>query len=134
MQNNQWSYRKVSELIEGKKVYRFGSIIATVLVRGKNEDIHLRYHNTDVITFHKDGTFTLDGGGYRTATTLRRLKEFGPFQICQKNGEWLLSSDGNEIPFYDGIHVDRNGIIFKNEEFDVYSVQETVDNQIFKTI
>ena len=53
---------------------------ATYLIR-EDGDIHLRYHDTNVITSHEDGTFTLRNGGYFTATTRKRIEEYAPVSI-----------------------------------------------------
>ena len=68
-----------------------------------------RYHNTAVVRVDRDGTITLDSGGYRTATTKLAMNQvsnqFGyGFQVIQRKGDWFVVTDGgNEWEFYDGI-------------------------------
>jgi hypothetical protein len=53
----------------------------TVVVRLTASAIAVRYHNTDVVTYHHPATgrvATLDNGGYRTPTTVSRINEYCP--------------------------------------------------------
>jgi hypothetical protein len=52
----------------GKKAARPVSANKRVY-RGENGDIHLRLHQTDVVTWHPDGTYTIRTGGWHTPTT-----------------------------------------------------------------
>lgn len=38
----------------------------------------VRLHNTNVVTFHANGDVTLDTGGWKTRTTLERMRAFFP--------------------------------------------------------
>lgn len=77
----------------------------TWLVR-KGDDIALRFHSTDIITIHRDGTYTLDCAWNRSTTTKSRLCEFSPARVYQKARVWYI---GDGIEYYDGIRVDRAG-------------------------
>ena len=51
----------------------------TYLIRHKNTvSVSVRLHNTDVLTFHPDGSIDLCNGGWRTCTTHARMNEFLP--------------------------------------------------------
>jgi hypothetical protein len=79
-------------------------------VQRRGEDIAVRLHNTDVVTYHKDGTITLNSGGWRTSTTKNRINSYIPGRgLHQKNSLWYFS-DG-EI-FEDGIRIDHSGYPF----------------------
>lgn len=60
----------------------------TYLQRRPDGDIALRYHNTDILTWHPDNTVTYQTNGWRTATTKTRMSAWGPLRIWQKNFEW----------------------------------------------
>jgi hypothetical protein len=62
---------------------------------GPGVAVMLRYHATDVITLHADGTYTLDTGGWNTVTTLRRLNDYSPARVYSDRGQLYVwhSSD-----------------------------------------
>ena len=41
----------------------------------------VRYRLTDVVIYHKDGTFTLDHGGWETMNTARHMDHFTPGDV-----------------------------------------------------
>lgn len=47
----------------------------------RGSDYAVRYHYTDVVTVHPDGTYTLNTGGWETVTTKQRLNQFGPAHV-----------------------------------------------------
>jgi hypothetical protein len=53
----------------------------TVLHRLDADAIAVRLHETDVVTYHRDGTFTLNTGGWHTLTTMSRINDFTPVGI-----------------------------------------------------
>jgi len=73
----------------------------------------VRYHNTDVVTIHPNGTYTLDLGGWNTLTTRRKMTEFSPARVSTKNHVafvWWRNDDGEfSVPFSDKIVVDKFG-------------------------
>lgn len=81
-------------------------------VRTENGATIIRYHNTDIVSFTSD-TVTLNSGGWRTATTKRRMNEvaetFGlGFQVWQHSGDWFVRRpDGGEMPFADSMTLGR---------------------------
>lgn len=69
------------------------------------------YHSTCVISWDED-TITLDSGGWLTATTKTRINQaanqFGlGLTLRQKAGEWIVSYNGSDIPFNDGMSLKR---------------------------
>lgn len=49
----------------------------SIVRRGRNT-IAVRLYQTDIITYHRDGTFEGDNGGWGTPTTSGRCNQFGP--------------------------------------------------------
>lgn len=73
----------------------------------------VRLHNTDVVTLHPDGSYTLNSGGWRTVTTKDRINRYAPGNVFQSNGEWFYSwgdpRNHTEIYFCDGMRVAASG-------------------------
>jgi hypothetical protein len=82
----------------------------TVLHRVDDKTLAVRFWNTDVITIHKNGNYTLNSGGYRTVTTKERINEHSPARLYQSKGVWYVSSD---TEFTDGMVIDSNGNVVK---------------------
>jgi len=78
---------------------------ATQLVRGKtNRDrrkignnlwgfirtdgaVAIMLHSTYIVILYPDGTAMVNSGGYRTHTTKKRINQFSPIKVYQKNWE-----------------------------------------------
>lgn len=68
-----------------------------------NEDTYaIQYHQTKVVLIHRDGTYTLNSGGYRTPTTKKRINDYSPVKVFQKKHEWYI---GEGKPFIDYMKV-----------------------------
>ena len=81
----------------------------TYLVR-RGDDIALRLHNTDVITFHsnlsdKVNTATYNTGGWYTVTTKERMNWAAP-RIWSDRGTWWISvGPHHKVRFWDGVRI-----------------------------
>jgi hypothetical protein len=65
-----------------------------VVRRGR--DIAIRYHETDIITIHPDGSRTLDTGGWLTVSTKTRLNAYlgvEHLHVGSDRGAWYLYRD-----------------------------------------
>ena len=74
----------------------------------------VRLHQTDVLTFRPDGSFTVCTGGFNTPTTRDRINSFLPpgFTVWTSKGVIHLSeraSDRPAVPFLESITVDAAG-------------------------
>src|SRR3954451_13187939 len=56
----------------------------------------LRLHNTDIITYNADGTWTFSVGHWKTVTTAQRLREYSPIQLYIDSGEWYVWMEPRE--------------------------------------
>lgn len=74
-------------------------------LRKQDDNFIVRFHTTDIITIRQDGTYILNSGGHSTIPTKSRLNKFSSVKIHQKNFIWYI----NDVPFYDGIIVDKSG-------------------------
>lgn len=77
-----------------------------------NGDIAVRFYDTDVITYHADGSFTLNTGGWHTQTTAIRLDTYNPAGLrFGFQNRIMYVWDTNEIyevrqrvAFFEGMH------------------------------
>jgi len=88
----------------------------TRLIRKDNGDLAVQLFSTEVVVYHKDGSITLDSGGYRTPTTKDRINRYSPVSIIQNKGVWYVATlEGypyklDNVPlFEDGMTVDASG-------------------------
>ena len=86
----------------------------TRLVQTGEGDFAVKYHATPVVTIHKDCTYTLKTGGWRTATTKKRINDYSPARVYQRKGEWLLCPGASgEVVFMDGVRVSSNSYVME---------------------
>ncbi len=64
--------------------------------------VAIELHGTKVVVFYPNGLVKLNSGGYHTSTTKKRINQYSPVSVYQKNFEWFLR-DGT--PFEDNILV-----------------------------
>lgn len=93
-----------------------------IVVRGdgRARRIAVMLHSTDVVTFHPDGSVTLDSGGWLTVTTKDRINRYigDRGRVYSKRGVWyVFTKDGGTfdwdggVRFFDGIRVAADGTI-----------------------
>lgn len=94
----------------------------------RGDDIAIRLHATDVVTLHRDGTMTLNTGGWYTVTTKERINRYlpGGVHLSSIKGRWFITYSGygyhdddftwhytpserGSVPFADGIRLDAYG-------------------------
>ncbi len=69
--------------------------------RDQDGNIHVKLHNTTVVTQHPDGTYTLRSGRYHTQTTAKTISTFSP-----RSQGWVARAWHD---FYEGMRVDADG-------------------------
>lgn len=74
-----------------------------------NEAVGLRLHYTEVVTFHKDDSITLNSGGWRTITTKDRMNY--AVSVWQKDWKWFVEWHGRQYDFADGMRLFPNGTV-----------------------
>ncbi len=78
----------------------------------------IRYHHTDVITYHPNGDIVLNTDGYLTSTTKERMGYLNDrgYHISQVNKIWYLvnRSTKKEWTFKDGITIHADGTVTGN--------------------
>lgn len=81
----------------------------------RGEDIAVRLHSTDVVLYHKDGTATLNSGGWLTKTTKERINNAVRAGLYASNSLWYFR---NGQIFEDGVVVGVEGLpIYKEDVF-----------------
>jgi hypothetical protein len=86
------------------------SLVATSAHRGIAGSIEISYHNTYVVQILDGGLrYRLFSGGWRTATTKSRIKQFSPARLFQKQGVWYLQTSSGAVEFREGVVIDSNG-------------------------
>ena len=76
----------------------------------RGDDIAVLFHGTAVVTYHPDGSVTLDSGGWLTSTTKQRINAYTRAPVYSVKGKWLVGvPGGGKVPFRDGIRVDAEG-------------------------
>ncbi len=64
-------------------------------LRREGSDFVIRLHATDIITYHADGSITLDSGGWQTVTTKDRFNRFvDGFRVSSEKSVWYLHKIG----------------------------------------
>lgn len=85
-----------------KSKYRRPIAKYAFLVMQGDWSISLVLHETCVVTYHEDSTYTLDHGGWRTKMTLAYINSHTPFRIgatySRKYPGWGLGYTGEKTP------------------------------------
>ena len=79
----------------------------------RGEDFAVRLHETDVVTIHPDGTYTLNTGGWETVTTKDRINAYAPGHVCSDRGilYYVSKTRKEAVLFKDGMKVRANGAL-----------------------
>lgn len=85
----------------------------TYLILDTNSnDIAVRLHHTDILTFKPDGSLILDTGGWETMTTKARMNEYlDRPRVGSERGVWTVSAGGIEYFYEDGMTIKPDGTI-----------------------
>jgi hypothetical protein len=105
------SYTEADAVLTGRCRERRKVANNTWLER-RGDDIAVRLHATDIVTYRADGAISLNTGGWFTVTTKARMCEFTPFVVGSNRGEWYVVAQRNfaePVPYRDGMtwHPDR---------------------------
>jgi hypothetical protein len=85
-------YQQVAELFSKAKYPSRGKPVAsnTRVHMGIDGDYALVLHNTPIITWHLNGTITLNDGGWNSPTTYRRMNQFLPSGVNVYRKDWKM--------------------------------------------
>lgn len=79
------TYSEAVDMLNGRKIKK-NILNNTDLIRRIDGKIVLRYWSTEIVSYLPDGSMILTTGGYRTATTVRRLNAVAPLGVAFKGG------------------------------------------------
>lgn len=101
------------------RIHRAGAVTAPETVQEWDElptaqqAVAIRFHKTDVVLYHSDGTIVLSSGGWHTNSTRARINDWLPRRVFLNNhrGEWWVAvgadrwadADNDSRLFVDGI-------------------------------
>lgn len=77
----------------------------TILRKIDDSTVAIKLHQTDIVLISKDGTYTINSGGWQTVTTKARINEYTPARLYQSKNVWYIG----EVEYADGIKIDREG-------------------------
>lgn len=85
-------------------------------IERRDDDIAVRLHGTDVVTFHKDNSVTLNSGGWLTVTTKDRMNTYlgSRAHVYSKRGLWYVAGMGDwtgGVRYFDGIRIAFDGTV-----------------------
>lgn len=63
----------------------------------------IEYHETTIIEIYIDGKYIYDTGGWQTISTKKRMNEYGPITIYQREGIWYARNGATHIPYVNGM-------------------------------
>ena len=72
----------------------------------------IRYHNTDVVCIYPDG-WELNSGGYHSVTTKKRINDYSPTYVYQRNWIWYVA-DSTE--FHDYMFISLKGNVYNSRQ------------------
>lgn len=106
----RFTYQQAAELLASARGDSKPLANNTRLYR-RGDDYAVRLHSTDVVTLHPDGTYTIDAGGWKTATTKQRICDYSPARLYQEAYSWYLSTHTGRVAFprYDSVRIDADG-------------------------
>ena len=70
----------------GRRVTK--KLMHNTYARMEEQMVIVRYHDTDILYFHKDGTIVFYTGEWKTSTTRSRFNTLTPLNIFQRKGIW----------------------------------------------
>lgn len=99
----QEMFKTARDLGEGKRRKLENN---TYLYQLDDDTFGIMLHATYVVKIHRNGTFTLNSGGWQTPTTKDRINNYSPVRMWQHLGIWYIDKD--EV-FEDGCIVNSEG-------------------------
>lgn len=109
------SFADADRILAGKDSRRIG--YQTWLIRGDGI-IAVRHHRTLIVRYYPTGAVMVNCNGYRSRTTLFRVRHFTNAHIYQRAYSWRVRPcgwDGAEIDYFDGIMFDASGALIPAE-------------------
>ena len=106
------NYRLADKLLQGR-CRESRKLENNTYLQRRGDNIAVKLHNTDVVTFAPNGDVVLDSGGWLTSTTKDRMNKYlpgpggGSAHVWQKNGRWFCG----DVAYADGMVIHADGTV-----------------------
>jgi hypothetical protein len=81
---------------------------------GQSVSYTIRYRGIDIVTYHLDGTVTLNAGDRPTRSIREQFAYYSPFSVTIEEGKWFVWVSGEgRVPFRNGMRLMRPGLAQK---------------------
>lgn len=116
------SYRTALEYLETGRdpLYRKTEYETAIVTDGDGSPV-VRLFDTHIVTYHEDGSVTLNSGGWHTVTTKRRMNDYQDVcYVYQDDNVWYVNTQGvggwdipekERLVFEDGMRVYPDGTV-----------------------
>jgi len=102
------NYTNADAQLQGRN-YQSRKLAHNTYLQRRGEDIVVRLHNTDILTYKPNGDTVMDSGGWHTPTTKERMNTYGTgLRIRQDKGRWFI---GDNVAYQDGVTIKADGTI-----------------------
>lgn len=104
------TYKRCQELYSQAKNKDNGKPIQrnTRIIKTEYNEYAVKLHQTNVLTFKKNGNIVLNSGGWNTPTTKDRIVTYGP-RLLSMNGTWIYLYNNKRYQFFDGMELNKKG-------------------------
>jgi len=92
----------------------------------RGDAVAVRLHDTDILTFHRDGRIVFDTGGWFTVTTKERMNRYTPAHIWSEQGVWFVNGE----PYADGCTLHPDGTLTGTAEQSALDRQKKLRSDI----
>lgn len=89
------SYQEAKERLGNRESRKLEN---NTYLQQRGENITVKLHATDVVTYQPDGKIILDSGGWRTVTTKDRINRYAPINLWQDKGQWYVGRSWQKPP------------------------------------
>jgi hypothetical protein len=97
------SYKEAIEVLKNRTSKKLEN--NTYLIKD-GENIAIKLHQTNVVTYKPNGDIVLNSGGWKTVTTKDRINKYSNARIFQKNNQWFLG----DFIFNDGVIISKGKV------------------------
>lgn len=102
------SYSQCLHQLQGRGRMKIGH---NTYIETRDSAVAVKYHHTDIVTYHSDGRITVRTGGWDTATTRGRLRDLLNYRVFCDHGGIILDAVGVRYPLEDTVEIDAKGEI-----------------------
>lgn len=68
-------------------------------LHGCDAAISIRYHQTDIVTYYRNGDIGITNGGWWTRSTMDRIETFSPVRLATYDDHWVIHWNGKSYIF-----------------------------------